>query len=68
MSLNVNMGTRSGHNVVIVKELSKSYEEKVLFNKETVNIQINNSCDGSILEMVDILAKFKEKNIKIIFA
>ncbi|AQR98152.1 ribosomal protection-like ABC-F family protein [Clostridium saccharoperbutylacetonicum] len=33
ININVNTGERSGDNVVIVKELYKSYEEKVLFNK-----------------------------------
>lgn len=30
-----------------------------------VRIQINNSCDESTLEMLDILSKFKDENIKI---
>ena len=30
---------------------------------EGLVIQINNSCDGSTLEMLDILAKFKDENI-----
>ena len=30
-----------------------------------IKIQINNSCDDSTLEMLDILFKFKDKNIKI---
>jgi ATPase subunit of ABC transporter with duplicated ATPase domains len=33
ININVNTGERSGENVVIVKELYKSYDEKVLFNK-----------------------------------
>jgi ATPase subunit of ABC transporter with duplicated ATPase domains len=33
ININVNTGERSGDNVVIVKELYKSYDEKVLFNK-----------------------------------
>lgn len=57
MNINVNMGTRSGDNVVIVKELSKSYEEKVLFNKadllvrnkESVALIGSNGCGKSTL-------------------
>jgi ATPase subunit of ABC transporter with duplicated ATPase domains len=57
MSINVNMGTRSGDNVVIVKELSKSYEEKILFNKaellvrnkESVALIGSNGCGKSTL-------------------
>ena len=34
--------------------------------KDYIKIQINNSCDESTLEMLDVLSKFKEENIKII--
>lgn len=34
--------------------------------KDYIKIQINNSCDDSTLEMLDILSKFKNENIKII--
>lgn len=34
-------------------------------NKEDKKIQINNSCDYSTIEILDILSKFKDKNIKI---
>lgn len=40
------------------------YIANPLKNNET-RIQINNSCDESILEMLDILSKFKDENIKI---
>ena len=33
--------------------------------KDFTQIQINNSCDESTLQMLDVLAKFKEENIKI---
>lgn len=33
--------------------------------KEYIQIQINNSCDDSTLEILDVLSKFKNKNIKI---
>lgn len=33
--------------------------------KSNITIQINNSCNESTLEMLDILSKFKDKNIKI---
>ena len=33
--------------------------------KDFIRIQINNSCDNSTLEMLDILSKFKNENIKI---
>lgn len=57
ISINANMGTRSGDNVVIVKELSKCYEEKVLFNKvdllvrnkESVALIGGNGCGKSTL-------------------
>lgn len=46
--------------------ITKSMLDNVSFNKkEYINIQINNSCDVSTLEMLDILAKFKNENIKI---
>lgn len=32
---------------------------------DEIRIQINNSCDESTLEMLDILSKFKDENIKI---
>ena len=32
---------------------------------DTINIQINNSCDKTIFEMLDILSKYREENIKI---
>jgi len=33
ISMNANSGTRSGNEVVIIKKLSKRYNEKILFNK-----------------------------------
>lgn len=35
------------------------------FKRNFIKIQINNSCDASTLEMLDILTKFKDENIKI---
>ena len=32
---------------------------------DSINIQLNNSCDGQILEMLDILSKYKNENINI---
>lgn len=34
--------------------------------KDYVRIQINNSCDYSTLEMLDILSKFRDENIRIV--
>ena len=45
-------------NLKLLKEIKSS-------KKDYVQIQINNSCDKSTLEMLDILSKFKEQNIKI---
>lgn len=33
--------------------------------KDYIQIQVNNSCDDTILEMLDILSKFKDENIRI---
>ncbi|EKQ57809.1 MULTISPECIES: ribosomal protection-like ABC-F family protein [unclassified Clostridium] len=57
MSINANLGERSGDNVVIVKGLYKSYGEKVLFNKvdllvrnkESVALIGQNGCGKSTL-------------------
>ncbi|WP_297427852.1 ribosomal protection-like ABC-F family protein [Clostridium sp.] len=57
MSINANLGERSGDNVVIVKELCKRYCEKVLFNradllvrnKESVALIGQNGCGKSTL-------------------
>lgn len=57
MSINTNVGERSGDNVVIVKELCKGYGEKVLFNKadllvrnkESVALIGQNGCGKSTL-------------------
>lgn len=69
MSINLNMGTRSGDNVVIVKELSKSYEEKILFNKidllvrnkERVGLIGGNGCGKSTLIKI-LLGEIKADN------
>ena len=34
-------------------------------DNDIIRIQINNSCDGSTLEVLDMLSKFKDKNIKV---
>ena len=42
------------------------YIKKLKHNKsDSIVVQINNSCDKSTLEMLDILSKFKDKNIKV---
>lgn len=40
ISINANIGTRSGDNVVIIKKLYKAYGEKILFDK--INLLIRN--------------------------
>lgn len=40
-------------------------DKTVQNNKDYIKIQINNSCDESTLDMLDILSKFKTENIKI---
>ena len=44
--------------------------DQMLLNAEknkhsTINIQLNNSCDAKILEMMNVLSKYKDKNIDI---
>lgn len=34
-------------------------------DRKTTHIQVNNSCDETVLEMLDILSKFKDEDIKI---
>lgn len=46
--------------------ITKTIINNVSRNKsDYIKIQINNSCDDSTLEMLDILSKFKNENIKI---
>lgn len=45
-----------------IEPVSNSY----IYIYRYLKIQINNSCDESTLEMLDILSKFKNENIKII--
>lgn len=50
------------YNFPISKEMLNSVIET---NECYTKIQINNSCDPTILEMLDALSKFKDENIKI---
>lgn len=44
----------------------KELDEVKQIKKDYIQIQINNSCDETTLEMLDILSKFKNEKIKII--
>ena len=46
----------------LTKEMLDSVNQT---QNDYVKIQVNNSCDDSTLEILDILSKFKDKNIKI---
>lgn len=47
-----------------VSFVNKKYLENLKGkNSENIVVQINNSCDESTLEMLDILSKYKDKNI-----
>ncbi len=45
--------------------VSKKYLDSAIKNPAPITVQINNSADGSTLEMLDILAKFSSKNLRI---
>lgn len=51
------------YNFPISKVMLDNVEKK---EKSHVKIQINNSCNKTTLEMLDVLAKFKDKDIKVI--
>lgn len=52
----------AGYTFPITKEMLDNIKQQ---EHTGVNIQINNSCDKSTLEMLDILSKFKDENIKV---
>lgn len=43
----------------------KMIENTTKLKKDFIQIQINNSCDDSTLQMLDVLSRFKDENIKI---
>lgn len=50
------------YNFPISKEM---LDNVIVKSKDYIQIQINNSCDLSTLDMLDVLSKFKNENIKI---
>lgn len=52
----------AGYTFPITKDMLANCKR---IDKSYVQIQINNSCDESTLEMLDILSKFKDEDIKI---
>lgn len=54
----------AGYTFPITKEMIEE-AKKSKNQKDYIQIQINNSCDISTLEMLDVLSKFKDENIKI---
>ncbi len=54
------------YNFPLSKEMLDKALETVSRDSKTTVIQINNSCDYSTLEMLDILSKFRDENIRIV--
>jgi hypothetical protein len=52
----------AGYTFPITKKMLDNAKKNV---HDYIQIQINNSCDKTTLEMLDVLTKFKDKNIKI---
>ena len=50
------------YNFPLTKEM---LDTPAIKKKDYIKIQINNSCDKSTLEMLDILSKFKDEDIKV---